>query len=42
MATPSKLMEMQIALAIADLSEQNKPNYAATARKYPPVNRQTL
>ena len=42
MATPTDLMEMQIALAIADLSKQDKPNYAATARKYPPVNCQTL
>jgi hypothetical protein len=42
MATPSELMEMQIALAIADLSDQDKPNYTATARKYPPVKRQTL
>jgi hypothetical protein len=42
MATPSELMEMQIALAIADLSEQDKPNYSATAKKYPPVDRQTI
>jgi hypothetical protein len=38
----SATREMQMQLALSDISDQLKPNYAATARKYEGVHRTTL